>query len=87
MRLYIENLTCGHCVRAITQALHAIAPSITIKVDLPSKPAEVPGPLAAPQMVAALEEEGYTATLISEVPGSVSQGANRWQAAVDASRD
>jgi copper chaperone len=55
----IEGMSCGHCVRAITQAVQAKDPSASVRVDLASKEVGVETALTADQVIAAISEEGY----------------------------
>jgi copper chaperone len=34
--LHVEGMTCGHCVRTVTQASQALDPRATVQVDLPA---------------------------------------------------
>lgn len=57
MRMTVEGMTCGHCVRAIEQAVAALGGSA--RVDLATGTVEVAGvddPAAVRQ---AIEDEGY----------------------------
>lgn len=66
-RLKVQGMTCKHCVMNATQALEAV-PGVEkpVQVSLEKGEAIVPGTAALEALVAALAEEGYTATLISE---------------------
>jgi copper chaperone len=55
----VEGMSCGHCVRAITQAVQAKDPSASVRVDLASKEVGVETALTADQVIAAISEEGY----------------------------
>lgn len=58
----VNDMTCGHCVRAITQAVQAADPGAQVQVDLATHRVQVQ-PVAADAAVlrAAIEEAGYTA--------------------------
>lgn len=64
IQLKIEGMTCGHCVMGVKQALAAV-PGVqgTVEVDLASGRAKVDGSADAAALIAAVEEEGYSATL------------------------
>ncbi|WP_223506226.1 heavy-metal-associated domain-containing protein [Pseudomonas sp. GL-RE-29] len=55
----VEGMSCGHCVRAITQAVQAKDPAASVRVDLASKEVGVETALTADQVIAAISEEGY----------------------------
>lgn len=56
----VADMTCGHCVKAITQAVTAAVPGAQVSVDLAAKRVTV-GNAADPEAVAAaIVEEGYT---------------------------
>ena len=55
----IASLSCGHCVRAVTEAVHDVDPAARVEVDLPGKQVKVETSAAADRVVAALVEAGY----------------------------
>ena len=60
--LHIEGMSCGHCVKAVTDAVAAL-PGITgVAVDLDSKTAAIdhdPALCPVDKIKSAIEEEGY----------------------------
>jgi copper chaperone len=52
-------MSCGHCVKAITQALQARDPAASVRVDLAAKEVGVESALTTDQVIAAISEEGY----------------------------
>lgn len=62
--LHVDGMTCGHCVRAVTNAVTETAPGTTVEVDLEKGTAAIGGPSDLPldKIKAAIEEEGYTVT-------------------------
>lgn len=59
LTLKVEGMSCGHCVRAVTEAVQEVAPGTGVQVDLAAGLVRVDGP-AAPETVArAIEEAGY----------------------------
>ena len=66
MELMVENMSCGHCVRAVTDAMHALNPAAEVRVDLARKSLSINGQIDAPAALTALAEAGYPARLISE---------------------
>lgn len=59
----VEGMTCGHCVRAVTQAVQGQDPAASVKVDLAAKEVGVESRLSADQVIALITEEGYSAKL------------------------
>ena len=59
----VEGMTCGHCVRAVTQAVQSKDPAASVKVDLAAKEVGVESRLSAEQIISAITEEGYSAKL------------------------
>ncbi|HKS14561.1 MAG TPA: cation transporter [Pseudomonas sp.] len=57
----VQGMTCGHCSRAVTQAVQALDPHAQVKVDLAGKQVSVESGLDAEQVLAAIREEGYEA--------------------------
>ncbi|SCX65107.1 copper chaperone [Pseudomonas sp. NFACC32-1] len=60
--LNIQGMSCGHCVRAITQAVQARDPSADVQVDLGAKTVRVQSSLPVETLVEAIQEEGYEVT-------------------------
>ncbi|WP_460131750.1 heavy-metal-associated domain-containing protein [Pseudomonas sp. S1_E04] len=59
----VEGMTCGHCVKAVTQAVQSQDPSASVKVDLAAKEVSVESRLSAEQVISLITEEGYSAKL------------------------
>ncbi len=57
----VSGMTCGHCVRAITQAIQAGDPAAEVQVDLGAGEVRVSSRLSLAQVLAAIREEGYAA--------------------------
>jgi copper chaperone len=55
----IPNLSCGHCVRAVTEALKAVDAASEVKADPATKRVEVHSALPRQAVVQALTEAGY----------------------------
>ncbi|MGN6222989.1 heavy-metal-associated domain-containing protein [Pseudoxanthomonas sp.] len=60
MKLTVEGMTCGHCVRTITYALQALDSDARVSVDLPGKTVMVQGRIRASDAATALAAQGYT---------------------------
>jgi len=67
----VNDMTCGHCVGAITHALQAADPGARIQADLASRRVQVaPATAGAEALAAAIREAGYT-----PVPASTAEPA------------
>ncbi|MBV4486536.1 cation transporter [Pseudomonas sp. SWRI153] len=60
----VQGMSCGHCVKAITQAVQAMDPAASVRVDLASKEVGVESGLSADQVIEAIREEGYEVKLV-----------------------
>lgn len=57
----VNDMTCGHCVRAITQAVQEADPGAQVQVDLAAHRVQVePAQADAAALQAAIAEAGYT---------------------------
>lgn len=55
----IDALSCGHCARAVTEALREVDPDARVDVDLALKRVRVDSQAGRERLVAALAEAGY----------------------------
>lgn len=55
----LPDMSCGHCVAAITQALKAADAQAQVNVDLDTRTARVDSSLPREALAAALAEAGY----------------------------
>jgi len=64
IHMKIEGMTCGHCVMGVKQALTAV-PGVEapVDVDLKTGEARVGGSPDPQALLAAVAEEGFSATL------------------------
>ncbi|WP_025995920.1 heavy-metal-associated domain-containing protein [Pseudomonas viridiflava] len=64
MQLFtVQGMTCGHCVRAVTQAIKHDDPAADVQVELASKEVKVESLLSAEHIIRLISEEGYQAQL------------------------
>jgi len=57
----VNDMTCGHCVSAVTKAVKGIDPAAYVSVNLATKRVEVDSRKAdLPSIKAAIAEAGYT---------------------------
>ena len=55
----VSGMTCGHCVRAVTQAIQQLAPQAEVEVDLISGRVEVQSHEPRDALAQAIVDEGY----------------------------
>lgn len=59
----VEGMTCGHCVRAVTQAVQSKDPAASVNVNLSAKEVGVESRLSPEEVISLITEEGYNARL------------------------
>ena len=55
----VQSMTCGHCVRAITQAVQARDPSASVEVRLAEGEVRVESGLSSKELIDVISAEGY----------------------------
>jgi len=65
IEIRIEGMTCAHCVGAVTRALRNVPGVDNAEVSLERRQAVVSGEADPAALIAAIAEEGYTASPIS----------------------
>ena len=60
LELTLPTMTCGHCVKAVTQAIQQADPQAKVVIDLPSHRVQVETAQDRPTIEAAVVEAGYT---------------------------
>ncbi|MBC3365407.1 cation transporter [Pseudomonas sp. SWRI154] len=55
----VQGMSCGHCVKAITQALQARDAQAQVRIDLGARTVEVESKLSPKAVVEVIQEEGY----------------------------
>ena len=53
-------MTCGHCERAVTEAVKTVDPQATVKIDLATGIVEIDSAQPREALSKAITEEGYT---------------------------
>lgn len=57
--LNVSGMSCGHCVRAIDEAIRALDAAAEVQVDLAVGEVRVASRLSLEQLLAAIRQEGY----------------------------
>lgn len=60
MQFLINDMTCSHCVGAVTKAVKAVDAAADVHIDLATKIASVTTSAAAKEIAEAIEDAGYT---------------------------
>ena len=58
--LNVQGMTCGHCERAVTEAVKTVDPQATVKIDLATGMVEIDSAQPREALANAITEEGYT---------------------------
>ena len=56
----IPDMTCGHCVKAVTEAVKAADPAAEVSIDLPAHRVQVQTSVPREVVAAQIVEAGYT---------------------------
>ena len=64
-QLKVNNMTCGHCVNRITQAVKAVDPAAKLDANLEKKIVSIDSTHTLAEITAALAEAGYPAQTAS----------------------
>lgn len=64
IELDVPEMTCNHCVATVTQAVKGVDDGARCEVDLGTKRVRVDSALPPSDFVEALEEVGYSSTLL-----------------------
>jgi len=64
--LHIEGMSCGHCLNAVSKALHTVS-GVTVKsVQIGRAEVELSDPAVAAAAAAAVSGAGYRATAVAQ---------------------
>jgi copper chaperone len=58
-QLQVENMSCGHCVGAVTRAVQEIDAAAKVEVDLASKTVKIDSATALAPLKSAIADAGY----------------------------
>jgi copper chaperone len=59
LKFKVEGMTCGHCVKAVTQAVQNVAPQAQVEVSLETGVVGITGATNSDAVIAAIAAEGY----------------------------
>lgn len=58
-QLQVDDMSCSHCVNAVTKAVQALDPQAQVQVDLAGKRVTVDSHIALERISAAISEAGF----------------------------
>lgn len=59
IELNLPTMTCGHCVKTVTETVQRVDPAARVEIDLAAQRLRVESNHAPAEFAAALTEEGY----------------------------
>ena len=59
----VTGMTCGHCEKAVTQAIRQLDPQAQVKIDRSQNKVEVQSQQPRDALAQAIAEEGYAVTV------------------------
>ena len=59
LKFKVTGMTCGHCVKAVTQAVQSISPQAQVAVNLETGEVSITGATDQAAVSAAIAAEGY----------------------------
>ena len=59
IELKLPTMTCGHCVRTVTETVQAVDANARLEIDLPAQRVRIQSLLERQAFERALAEEGY----------------------------
>ena len=64
----VQDMTCGHCVSAITNAVKSMDAAARVEIDLARQRAQVEAKATASEVAQAIQEAGYTPVELAAAP-------------------
>jgi copper chaperone len=55
----VQGMTCGHCERAVTQAVKTVDPTAEVTIDRPAGKVQVQSEQPREAIIRAIADEGY----------------------------
>lgn len=59
---HVTGMTCGHCEKAVTQAIRQLDPQASVKIDRSASSVEVESSQPRDTLARAIADEGYAVT-------------------------
>ncbi len=64
IELKVNDMTCGHCVKTISQTVASVDPAAKVETDLAAKRVGIESTHSAAELTKALASAGYPATVM-----------------------
>ena len=64
IELKVNDMTCGHCVKTITETVASVDPEARVEADLGGKRVRIESTHSAAELTRALADAGYPATAV-----------------------
>jgi len=61
-QLQVENMSCGHCVGAVTKAVQAVDAAAKVEIDLGAKTVKIDSATPLAPLKSAIADAGYPVT-------------------------
>lgn len=58
-QLQVENMSCGHCVGAVTKAVQSVDAAARVEIDLATKSVQIDSATPLAPLKAAIADAGY----------------------------
>lgn len=66
MKLIVDNMSCNHCVKAVTKAINDVDPKAMVTIDLAKKEVTIEGgTISQEAAIKAVDDAGYQFVAIS----------------------
>ena len=73
----VNDMTCGHCVGAVTKAVKSVEPDATVSVNIGTKRVEIDAPHGDVQALkVAISDAGYTPVEATVTEPAAARGAS-----------
>jgi copper chaperone len=81
MKLIVEGMTCGRCIRKVTDAVQKLDASALVHIDLENQEVSIVGNVDVASAIKAIQDEGYMVVVILEAGSS--SASNEEEKALD----
>ena len=63
INLKVTGMTCGHCEKAVTQAIRSLDSAAEIGIDRDTNRVTIQTPIEPARLIAAISDEGYPTSI------------------------
>ena len=63
INLKVTGMTCGHCEKAVTQAIRSLDSAAEISIDRDTNRVTIQTPIEPARFIAAISDEGYPTSI------------------------